>query len=225
MKGLLQALPKDLLCAELYQLPPVPASAPHEPIAASLCNRESPSTWQQDQGFNQRFNERFDQRFNERFNQRFNHNLSESQQALDRPIRQQNGRSSETQQAAESSHRQQGHALSDMHQADDLSSRQQTQTPETSHAQQAGGSPEKQQGQGRQSPNPQQDGATRRSGSIPREGIAWLLLSDGALPACCAAVQQSTDAHHKFHAVSALAYCLDRIKQCLQVWLCCEQSV
>lgn len=44
-----------------------------------------------------------------------------------------------------------------------------------------------------------------------------MLLSDGALPACCAAVQQSTDAHHKFHAVSALAFCLDRIRQCLQV--------
>ena len=48
-------------------------------------------------------------------------------------------------------------------------------------------------------------------------GTAWMLLSDGALPACCAAVQQSTDAHHKFHAVSALAFCLERIKQCLQV--------
>ena len=45
----------------------------------------------------------------------------------------------------------------------------------------------------------------------------WLLLSDGALPACCEAVRSSTDAHHKFHAVSALALCLERIKQCLQV--------
>ena len=45
----------------------------------------------------------------------------------------------------------------------------------------------------------------------------WSLLSDGALLACCEAVRDSTDAHHKFHAVSALAFCLDRIKQCLQV--------
>lgn len=45
----------------------------------------------------------------------------------------------------------------------------------------------------------------------------WSLLSHGALPACCAAVHDSTDAHHKFHAVSALAHCLERLKQCLQV--------
>lgn len=49
---------------------------------------------------------------------------------------------------------------------------------------------------------------------VPRQ---WSLLSDGALLACCEAVRDSTDAHHKFHAVSALAFCLDRIKQCLQV--------
>ena len=55
------------------------------------------------------------------------------------------------------------------------------------------------------------------AGSAHTAGKAWLLLSDCALPACCAAVQQSTDAHHKFHAVSALAHCLARIKQCLQV--------
>ena len=63
----------------------------------------------------------------------------------------------------------------------------------------------------------QQDDATRASSNQQGSRHPWLLLSDGALPACCAAVQQSTDAHHKFHAVSALAYCLDRIKQCLQV--------
>ena len=58
-----------------------------------------------------------------------------------------------------------------------------------------------------------------QQGEVPigAAGLPWLLLSDGGLPACCAAVQQSTDAHHKFHAVSALAYCLDRIKHCLQV--------
>ena len=52
---------------------------------------------------------------------------------------------------------------------------------------------------------------------------SWSLLSDGALPACCAAVHASTDAHHKFHSVSALAFCLDRIKQCLQVSTPCDQ--
>lgn len=52
---------------------------------------------------------------------------------------------------------------------------------------------------------------------------SWSLLSDGALPACCAAVHASTDAHHKFHSVSALAFCLDRIKQCLQVSTPCHQ--
>lgn len=46
---------------------------------------------------------------------------------------------------------------------------------------------------------------------------SWLLLTDGALPACCAAVVAATDAHHKFHAFSALALCLERVKQCLQV--------
>ena len=60
-------------------------------------------------------------------------------------------------------------------------------------------------------------GTAGTAGSAGAVGTAWLLLSDGALPACCTAVRQSTDAHHKFHAVSALAFCLDRIKQCLQV--------
>ena len=63
----------------------------------------------------------------------------------------------------------------------------------------------------------EQDGATSPLGRSSLGSCTWLLLSEGALPACCAAVQQSTDAHHKFHAVSALAYCLDRIKQCMQV--------
>ena len=63
-------------------------------------------------------------------------------------------------------------------------------------------------------------GSAGTAGSADSAGTAgkrWLLLSDCALPACCAAVQQSTDAHHKFHAMSALAYCLARVKQCLQV--------
>lgn len=46
------------------------------------------------------------------------------------------------------------------------------------------------------------------------------LLSEAALPACCQAVVASTDAHHKFHSISALALCLERIKQCLQVKTC-----
>jgi len=64
----------------------------------------------------------------------------------------------------------------------------------------------------------QQDAASRPVDRADNGRETWLLISDAALPACCAAVQQSTDTHHKFHAVSALAYCLDRIKQCLQVW-------
>ena len=169
MKGLLQALPKDLLCAKLHQLPAASMAAP----SASPC-QQSPTTWQQDQ------------------------RLSHTQRY--------------------------GHALSDMQQADALSSRQQPQTLlDSSHAQQAGAVTEEQQN--KESPGPQQDGATRRSSSRHGEGGVWLLLSDGALPACCAAVQQSTDAHHKFHAVSALAYCLDRIKQCLQVWPYNEQKL
>ena len=64
-------------------------------------------------------------------------------------------------------------------------------------------------------------GTAHIAGAAGTAGSVWMLLSDGALPACCAAVQQSTDAHHKFHAVSALAFCLDRIKQCLQVCSTC----
>ena len=70
----------------------------------------------------------------------------------------------------------------------------------------------------------QQTSHAQQSAKQSAVAMSWSLLSDGALPACCAAVQASTDAHHKFHAVSALAFCLDRIKHCLQVRTPCHQT-
>ena len=136
MKGLLQALPQNLLCAQLQQLSCTPVSDTHShPTPVSLPQQGASSSRQGDHG--------------------------------------------------------------------------------SSGAQHVGSASGELQEQG--SSEAQQDDATRRSGKRQGASHPWLLLSDGALPACCAAVQQSTDAHHKFHAVSALAYCLDRIKQCLQV--------
>lgn len=136
MKGLLQALPEDLLCAQLQQLSHTPVSDTHsDPTPMGLRQQGVLSSRQGMQG------------------------------------------SSGAQHVASASRELQDHGSSEA----------------------------------------QQIGATRPSGKRQGASNPWLLLSDGALPACCAAVQQSTDAHHKFHAVSALAYCLDRIKQCLQV--------
>ena len=158
MKGLLQALPQDLLCAQLQQLSRTPFSATHsDPTPASLPQQgSSPSR----QG---------------------RHGSSGTQHM--------GSASGELLREQGSSEAQQGSA----------------------EAQQ--GSSEAQQG----SSEAQQDDARGAFSKQQGSSHLWLLLSDAALPACCAAVQQSTDAHHKFHAVSALAYCLDRIKQCLQV--------
>ncbi|DBB01023.1 TPA: hypothetical protein ACH3X1_000923 [Trebouxia sp. C0004] len=135
MKGLLQALPEDLLCAQLQQLSRTPVPETHsDPTSVSLPQQGASFSRQGDRG--------------------------------------------------------------------------------SSGAQHIGSASGELQDQG--SSEAQQDGATRCSGKQQGASHPWLLLSDGALPACCAAVQQSTDAHHKFHAVSALAYCLDKIKQCLQ---------
>ena len=136
MKGLLQALPEDLLCAQLQQLSRTPVSDTHsDPTPASLLQQGALSSRQGDHG--------------------------------------------------------------------------------SSGAQHMGSTSGQVQEQG--SSEAQQNGSARASSNRQAASHPWLLLSDGALPACCAAVQQSTDAHHKFHAVSALAFCLDRIKQCLQV--------
>ncbi|DBA69567.1 TPA: hypothetical protein ACH3X2_012764 [Trebouxia sp. C0005] len=135
MKGLLQALPEDLLCAQLQQLSRTPVSDTHsDPTPASLLQQGALSSRQGDHG--------------------------------------------------------------------------------SSGAQHMGSTSGQVQEQG--SSEAQQNGSARASSNRQAASHPWLLLSDGALPACCAAVQQSTDAHHKFHAVSALAFCLDRIKQCLQ---------
>ena len=143
MKGLLQALPQDLLCAQLQQLLCTPGSDTHsDPTPVSLPQQGASSSRHGDLG-------------------------SSGAQHI-------------------------GSASGEL------------QEPGSSEAQQG-------------SSEAQQDDASRASSKRQEASNPWLLLSDGALPACCAAVQQSTDAHHKFHAVSALAYCLDRIKQCLQV--------
>ena len=157
MKGLLQALPQDLLCAQLQQLSRTPFSATHsDPTPASLPQQGSS------------------------------------------PSRQGRHGSSGTQHM--------GSAAGELREQGSSGAQQ-----GSAEAQQ--GSSEAQQG----SSEAQQDDARRAFSKQQGSSHLWLLLSDGALPACCAAVQQSTDAHHKFHAVSALAYCLDRIKQCLQV--------
>ncbi|KAK9830510.1 hypothetical protein WJX72_012147 [[Myrmecia] bisecta] len=44
---------------------------------------------------------------------------------------------------------------------------------------------------------------------------AWCWLSRGALPAACAGVLVASDAHYKFHAMSTLTVCLQRMKEIL----------
>ncbi|GAB4815827.1 hypothetical protein N2152v2_002873 [Parachlorella kessleri] len=46
-------------------------------------------------------------------------------------------------------------------------------------------------------------------------GQPWMLLTDGAISVLSEAVRAAADAHFKFHAVRALAVCLDRIREAL----------
>lgn len=198
MKGFLQALPKEVLCSKLHMLPAVAPSAPH-------CPPSSSSGWKQDQSDSSA--------------------PSLSRLSLHTPSPQTDSTASCSADSRSTDHAAAAEA-SDTHKTDAQCER--TGSGAAQHLIHESGSEE----QGKQKPRHEalpmsQDeastaGTTRPAGTAGTAGSAWMLLSHGALPACCAAVQQSTDAHHKFHAMSALAFCLERIKQCLQVCPTCN---
>ncbi len=197
MKGLLQALPQDLLCAQLQQLSRTPATDTHsdthlDPASVNLPQQGVSSSRQED------------------------HGSSGPEHVSSASGKLQEQGSSEAQQGSSGAHHM-GNAFGELQEqgppeAQQGSLKAQQGSSGAQHMVSAAGEL-KDQG----SSQAQQDDTTRASSKRQGSSNPWLLLSDGALPACCAAVQQSTDAHHKFHAVSALAYCLDRVKQCLQV--------
>lgn len=201
MKGFLQALPKEVLCSKVHMLPSVAPLASHCPPSSSSGSKQAHS--------------------------------NSSAPSLSRPSLDTHAFQTDSTALSASDSRSTDHAAaaeaSDTHKTDAQCER--TGSDAAQHFTHDLRCEE----QGKQKPHHDalpmsQDeastagtaGTADSAGTAGSAGSAWMLLSDGALPACCAAVQQSTDAHHKFHAMSALAFCLERIKQCLQVCPICK---
>ena len=202
MKGFLQALPKEVLCSQLHMLPAAAPLASH--------SLSSPSSYSASNQSNSSVPASSSLSL-----------LTHSPQTDSTAPSPTAGTSKDHAAAVQTSHAQKtdtqhGHAESDAAEASAHSGRYHTRESKL----------EEQREQGHIHVASQEGvsiaGTAGRAGTAGTAGSTWMLLSDGALPACCAAVQQSTDAHHKFHAVSALAFCLDRIKQCLQVCSTCK---
>ena len=192
MKGFLQALPKEVLCSKLHMLPAAAPSA--SPSSSSPCSCPGP---QQSNGSAPVLS-----------GLSLHTHSPQTDSTASSPTA---NMSKDDIAAAEASHM---HKTDTQHERTD-SIATEAFTRGRLHTHESTSEEQTDQGYNCVALPVSQDRAGT-AGAASTAGV-WMLLSDGALPACCAAVQQSTDAHHKFHAVSAVAFCLDRIKQCLQV--------
>ena len=210
MKGFLQALPKEVLCSKLHMLPAAAAlSASHSSSSpssypAAQQSSSSPSSYpapQQSNGSAPALS-----------SLSLHIHSPQTDSTASSPANMSEGHAA----AVQASHMHKTDSRRGHHTENDAAG---SFSPNRNHTHESKSEEQHEQGYARVALPISQDRASK-AGTASTAGTAgsvWMLLSDGALPACCAAVQQSTDAHHKFHAVSALAFCLDRIKQCLQV--------
>ena len=196
MKGFLQALPKEVLCCKLHMLPAVAPSAPHHPPSSGSKQDQSNSSAP-----------------------------SLSRLSLHTAAPQTDSTASSASDSRSTYHAAAVEA-SDTHKTDAQCERTGGDAAQDLihelRSEEQGKQKQRYVGLPMTQDKASTAGTAGSAGTVDSAGSAWMLLSDGALPACCAAVQQSTDAHHKFHAMSALAFGLERIKQCLQVCPSCN---